>query len=78
MNLLLHRSPAVTPIAGRFATLLLATGALLLLLLIATEMRPWTPVAAPASAPASAPAQAVPGGAPTIFEQVRHDVVTGA
>lgn len=74
MNLSLHRSSTVTPVPGTGVTVLLACGALALLLLIASEMRPWT---SPGE-PAAAPQPAMPGAEPTIFEQVRHEVVTGA
>ena len=74
MSLLLHRSSTLAPEPSHGVTVLLAGGALALMLLIASEMRPWTSL----DAPATAMQPAVPSGEPTLFEQVRHEVVTGA
>ena len=74
MNLLLHRSSPLTPMPGTLATLLLASGALVLMLLIASEMTPSPSLVDPAPVPQAA----VPDGEPKLFEQVRHEVVTGA
>ena len=74
MSLLLHRSSTVASVPGAGVTVLLASGALALMLLIASGMRPWPSP----SEPAAAPQPAVPTAEPTLFEQVRHEVVTGA
>ena len=71
MNLLLHRPAATPPPPDGYASLLLATGALALMLLIAM---PWSFFVEP-SIPRQPTAHA---GEPTLFEQVRHGVVTGA
>ena len=71
MNLLLHRPSAALPPPGGHAGLLLATGALALLLLLAM---PWSVLAEPSIARQPA----AHAGEPTLFEQVRHEVVTGA
>ena len=71
MNVLLHRPFATLPAPGSFASLLLATAALALLLLIAM---PWSVLAEP-----SIPGQpAAHAGDRTLFDQVRYKVVTGA
>ena len=74
MNLLLHRSSAVTPMPGTLVTLSLASGALALMLLIASEIAPRPSLGDPAPVSQTA----VRGGELTLFEQVRHEVVTGA
>ena len=71
MNLLLHRPFATLPPPGNIASLLLATGALALLLLIAM---PWS-VFAERSIARQPAAHA---DDLTLFDQVRHEVVTGA
>ena len=71
MNLLLDRPSAAAPSPGHRASLLLACGALVLMLLIAM---PWS-----AFAESSVARQPPPhAGEPTLFEQVRYAVVTGA
>jgi hypothetical protein len=71
MNLLLDRPSATLPPPGSYAGLLLATGALALMLLIAM---PWSVIAEPSIARQPA----AHADEPTLFEQVRHEVVTGA
>ena len=74
MNLLLDRPSAAAPVPSRCVTVLLASGALALMLLIASEMRPWSPL----DRPAGAAQPAAPASEPTLFENVRHEVVIGA
>ena len=74
MHVLLDRSSTVAPLAGAGLTVLLAGGALMLMLLMAAGMRPWPASGTPeATSPAAAPA-----GEPTLAERTRHEVVTGA
>ena len=74
MNLLLLRWSTVAPVPNNGVTVLLASGALALMLLLASGMKPWSSSTAPAVAaqPAAAASE------PTLFEQVRHALVTGA
>ena len=71
MNLLLHRPFTTLPPPGNVASLLLATAALALLLLIAM---PWSVFAERSIQLQPAPQ----AGDLTLFDQVRHEVVTGA
>ena len=74
MNLLLDQSSTAASVPRTAVTVLLAGGALLLMLLIASGMKPWPSHTAP-----TATAQpTVPAGEPNLFEQVRHELVTGA
>ena len=74
MNLLLLRSSTVASAPTNGVTVLLASGALALMLLLASGMKSW-----PSSTALAATAQhVVPTGEPTLFEQVRHELVTGA
>ncbi|MEO7709560.1 MAG: hypothetical protein ABIS28_13615 [Caldimonas sp.] len=74
MNLLLLRSSTAASVPNNGVTVLLASGALALMLLLASGMKPWS--SSPAPAVAAQPT--VPAGEPTLFEQVRHELVTGA
>ena len=74
MNLLLLRSSTVVSVPNTGVTVLLASGALALMLLLASGMKPWSS----STAQAVAAQPAVPAGEPTLFEQVRHELVSGA
>lgn len=74
MNLLLLRSSTAASVPNNGVTVLLASGALALMLLLASGMRPW-----PSSTPsAAAERPSVQATELTLFEQVRHQLVTGA
>ena len=73
MNLLLLRSSTAASVPNNGVTVLLASGALALMLLLASGMRPW-----PSSTPSAAAERPSVQPELTLFEQVRHELVTGA